>query len=77
MQDMKFGHYMKIPPRHTFVAQLSAMLVAATAQVSVKTLLFAAVPDMCAAEQRNFLTCGTTKAYFTSNIIWCVDKRAH
>ena len=72
VQDMKFGHYMKIPPRHTFIAQLSAMLVAATAQVSVKTLLFAAVPDMCAPQKLNFLTCATTKTYFTANIIWYV-----
>ena len=73
MQDLKFGHYMKIPPRNTFIAQLSAMLVASAAQLGVKTLLFANVPDMCAPQQQNFLTCGTTRVYFTANIIWYVS----
>jgi hypothetical protein len=69
---MKFGHYMKIPPRLTFIAQLSAMLVASVTQVSVKTWLFATVPDLCTPMQTNFLTCGSARVYFTANVIWCV-----
>lgn len=70
VQDMKFGHYIKIPPRHTFIAQMSAVVVACFAQVGTKTLLFNVVPDMCAPLQANLLTCARTKVFFTSTIIW-------
>lgn len=69
-QDMKFGHYMKIPPRHTYIAQTSAVTVSAFVQIAVKEILFYAVPDMCAHDQRNFLNCANTKAFFTASIIW-------
>lgn len=69
-QNMKLGHYMKIPPRHTFFAQLTAMIISCFVQIGTKNLLFATVPDMCATNQKDLLTCNSTKVFFTSSIIW-------
>ncbi|WVW80404.1 OPT family small oligopeptide transporter [Kwoniella bestiolae CBS 10118] len=70
IQDLKLGHYMKVPPRATFVAQLTATVVACFIQSATKELMFAKIPDMCAAGQKSLLTCASTKVFFTSSIIW-------
>lgn len=70
IQDMKLGHYMKIPPRATFIAQASACCVGCFVQVGVKKLLFKTVPDICSTHQASLLTCANTKVFFTSSIIW-------
>ncbi|KAK4683607.1 hypothetical protein P7C73_g6631, partial [Tremellales sp. Uapishka_1] len=70
IQDMKLGHYMKIPPRSTFIAQLSACFVSCFVQVGVKELLFASVKDICGSHQAHLLTCASTKVFFTSTVIW-------
>nr|ODN93225.1 OPT family small oligopeptide transporter [Cryptococcus depauperatus CBS 7841] len=70
IQDQKLGHYMKVPPRATFIAQLSATGVACFVQSGVKELLFHIVKDICQAGQKSLLTCASTKTFFTSSIIW-------
>lgn len=70
VQNQKLGHYMKIPPRQTFFAQLSAAFIACFAQVGTKQLLFKLVPDMCTGTQKDFLRCLSTKVFFTSSIVW-------
>ncbi|OWZ55297.1 OPT family small oligopeptide transporter [Cryptococcus neoformans c45] len=70
VQDQKLGHYMKVPPRATFVAQLSATTVACFVQSGTKELLFHVVKDICAATQKSLLICSSTKVFFTSSIIW-------
>ncbi|WVQ85592.1 OPT family small oligopeptide transporter [Cryptococcus sp. DSM 104549] len=70
IQDQKLGHYMKVPPRATFIAQLSATAIACFVQTGTKELLFHVVDDMCAATQKSLLTCARTKVFFTSSVIW-------
>ncbi|WVQ65163.1 OPT family small oligopeptide transporter [Kwoniella botswanensis] len=70
VQDQKLGHYMKVPPRATFIAQLSATAIACFIQSGTKELMFAKIPDICAAGQKSLLTCASTKVFFTSSIIW-------
>jgi OPT family oligopeptide transporter len=70
VQDLKLGHYIKVPPRATFIVQLAATTIAATVQISVKTWLFADVHDICAPDQRSHLTCPHNEVFFTSSIVW-------
>jgi hypothetical protein len=70
VQDQKLGHYMKIPPRSTFIAQFSAAVLACLVQISVKTLLFDHVPGMCDSDRKDGLTCDVTKTFFTSTVVW-------
>jgi OPT family oligopeptide transporter len=76
LQDQKLGHYIKVPPRATFIAQLVAAAFASLVQVGTKQLLFATVKDMCSSTQANLLTCAKTKVFFTSSVIWCVHSRS-
>ena len=70
LQDQKLGHYMKIPPRATFIAQVSACMITCLVQVGTKELLFATVQDVCGEKQQDLLTCNSFKTFFTSSIIW-------
>ncbi|KAI0050840.1 OPT-domain-containing protein [Auriscalpium vulgare] len=70
VQDLKLGHYIKVPPRATFIVQFVATLLAAFLQIGVKTLIFANVPDICEKDQKSHLTCPHNQVFFTASAIW-------
>ncbi|KAK9895732.1 putative oligopeptide transporter [Cystobasidium minutum MCA 4210] len=70
IQDLKLGHYMKVPPRVTFSIQITATVLAAFIQAGMKEGLLKGVPDLCAADQAAGLSCPTTRAIFNSSIVW-------
>ncbi|GAA5988412.1 hypothetical protein JCM10908_003554 [Rhodotorula pacifica] len=69
-QDLKFGHYMKIPPRETFKVQVVAVVATACAQVGVKRWLMSVVPTLCEADQSAHLSCPSARTFFSTSIIW-------
>lgn len=72
VQDLKLGHYVKVPPRASFVVQLVGTLVAAFIQVGVKTWIFSNVEDICKPGQKSQLTCPHNQVFFTASAIWYV-----
>ncbi|KIY53033.1 OPT superfamily oligopeptide transporter [Fistulina hepatica ATCC 64428] len=70
VQDLKLGHYVKVPPRATFLAQLVATTVTAFLQVGVKTWLFDGIPDICSPHQKSSLTCPHNEVFFTASAVW-------
>ncbi|KAG8832747.1 hypothetical protein FRC17_000757 [Serendipita sp. 399] len=69
-QDLKLGHYIKVPPRITFSVQLIASCLSIFTQVAVKEWLFSVVPDMCSPTQKDKLTCPRHRVYFNASAIW-------
>ncbi|KAF8321391.1 oligopeptide transporter [Cantharellus anzutake] len=72
IQDLKLGHYIKVPPRATFTAQIVATMLTAVVQVATQAWLFSHVPDICSANQRDHLTCPQTSVYYSASVIWGV-----
>ncbi|KAG8832746.1 hypothetical protein FRC17_000756 [Serendipita sp. 399] len=70
MQDLKLGHYMKVPPRATFLVQMVSAFLSAFVQVGVKRWLFASVPDICSRRQPSQLTCPRNEVFFTASAVW-------
>ncbi|KAL7006462.1 hypothetical protein EMMF5_003883 [Cystobasidiomycetes sp. EMM_F5] len=70
VQDLKLGHYMKIPPRTTFAVQLSATCVAACIQVAMLRLLETVVPDLCSRDQAALLSCPVARITYNASLIW-------
>ncbi len=70
VQDLKLGHYMKVPPRACFAAQGTATFVGALVQVGVKRWLFSAVPDLCDPRQAAQLTCPNATVFYSSSVVW-------
>jgi OPT family oligopeptide transporter len=70
--DFKLGHYMKIPPRPMFWAQIVASLVALTTQLGVQAWMFSNITNMCHDGVRDGFTCPYTTVFGTASIIWGV-----
>jgi len=73
-QDLKLGHYIKVPPRASFMAQSVATLLAGLLQVAVKEGLFATVKGICTTDQKSILTCPRISVRFNASVIWCAPS---
>lgn len=72
LQDMKLGHYMKVPPRVTFSAQMISCLWSSIVQVAVMNWSLSAISDVCSQTQRNHFSCPNGRVFFNASIIWGV-----
>jgi OPT family small oligopeptide transporter len=70
--DFKLGHYMKIPPRPMFWAQVWATVVAGTVQLGVQAWMFTNIDNMCDPKQKDGFICPSTEVFGTASIIWGV-----
>ncbi len=70
VQDLKLGHYMKIPPRLTFMAQLTGVLVACFVQLGVKQWMFANIKGICSPDQPDSFTCPHIRVFYTASLVW-------
>ncbi|PPR03986.1 hypothetical protein CVT24_008305 [Panaeolus cyanescens] len=70
--DFKLGHYMKIPPRSMFWAQVVASIIAGTVQLGVQAWMFTNIPGMCTEKQPSGFICPSTEVFGTASIIWGV-----
>ena len=68
--DQKFGHYMKIPPRLLFSAQVIATIVAVFSGIVANQWAMDNIPDICSPHQKNFFTCPNINVFNTASIIW-------
>lgn len=70
VQDLKLGHYMKVPPRLMFWSQLIASLWSAIVQIAVMNWALNNIPDVCAADQIHQWNCPSARVFFTASVIW-------
>ncbi|KAH7096543.1 OPT oligopeptide transporter [Auriculariales sp. MPI-PUGE-AT-0066] len=70
--DFKLGHYMKVPPRAMFFAQVVCTIIAGTVQLGVQAWMFTNIEGMCEDDQKNGFICPSTQVFGTASIIWGV-----
>ncbi|GAO19962.1 hypothetical protein UVI_02046140 [Ustilaginoidea virens] len=70
VSDLKFGHYMKIPPRTMFWAQVVATTLSCFIQIVVLNLALSYIPDVCDQHQRDHFTCPGGRVFFAASVIW-------
>ena len=68
--DLKLGHYMKIPPRIMFFAQVISAFVVAVTVTLVQEWMFANVVDICQPHQPHSFTCPSTTVFATASLLW-------
>lgn len=71
-QDFKLGHYMKVPPRPMFLAQIIAATIALTTQLGVQSWMFENIHGICSTHQKDDFICANTQVFGTASIIWGV-----
>ncbi|KAH8078033.1 OPT oligopeptide transporter [Cristinia sonorae] len=70
--DFKIAHYMKVPPRPMFFAQVIATAIAGTVQLGVQAWMFTNIPGMCSDDQPAGFICPSTEVFGVASVIWGV-----
>ncbi|KAF7546861.1 hypothetical protein G7046_g9183 [Stylonectria norvegica] len=70
VSDLKFGHYMKIPPRTMFLAQVVATTFSCFIQIIVLNLALHTIDDVCEPHQAEHFTCPGGRVFFAASVIW-------
>ncbi|WJX32802.1 OPT super [Trifolium repens] len=69
LQDFKLGHYMKIPPRTMFMAQVVGTVIAGLVYLSTAWWLMESIPDIC-KETSSVWTCPSDTVFYDASVIW-------
>ncbi|KAF9318873.1 hypothetical protein BG003_010390 [Podila horticola] len=69
VSDLKLGHYMKIPPRVMYMAQLVSTFIACIINLATATWLVNTQPNICTEDGYPF-TCRSTNTFYSASIIW-------
>jgi len=69
VQDLKLGHYMKIPPRTMFMAQLVSAIFACVINLGTALWLIDTRPHICTQAGYPF-NCLSTNTFFSASVIW-------
>ncbi|KAH6786153.1 hypothetical protein C2S51_038608 [Perilla frutescens var. frutescens] len=69
LQDFKLGHYMKIPPRTMFMAQVVGTLIASIVYLSTAWWLMETIPGMCETSSDTW-TCPGDHVFYDASVIW-------
>lgn len=72
ISDMKVGHYMKIPPRSMFAAQVFAVTWLSIVQISTYNFLRNHIEGICTPDQAQGITCPGARTFFNASVIWGV-----
>lgn len=70
VSDMKVGHYMKIPPRSMFMAQLFAVVWLSIVQIATYNFLLGNIEGICTIHQGQGLTCPNARTFYNASVIW-------
>ncbi|CAK7274084.1 hypothetical protein SEPCBS57363_005979 [Sporothrix epigloea] len=68
--DLKLAHYVKIPPRHTFAAQLIATIVSSFVCTGVLNFQMNKIVNVCTPEAADKMTCPGINTFFTAAVLW-------
>ncbi|KAF9580759.1 hypothetical protein BGW38_002460 [Lunasporangiospora selenospora] len=70
-QDLKLGHYMKVPPRDMFIFQMVGTMTAALVSMGTTTYLMGNIEGICTEAAYPF-TCPSASLFGASSIVWGV-----
>ncbi|KAH9955913.1 OPT oligopeptide transporter protein-domain-containing protein [Russula dissimulans] len=68
--DLKFGHYVKVPPRLMFNCQVITAIVSLLSSIVAHRWALDNIPDICSPNQKDFFTCPSLNILNTSSILW-------
>ncbi|KAG0251516.1 hypothetical protein BG011_007554, partial [Mortierella polycephala] len=71
VSDLKLGHYMKIPPRAMFWAQLLGTFIAGIVNLVTANWLLATIDGICDPKHRTF-ACPSANTFYSASVIWGV-----
>jgi OPT family small oligopeptide transporter len=76
-QDLKLGHYMHVPQRSMFMAQMVATIWSCFCQLGTVEWALGAIKGICTSEAANNFTCDYIKTFYNASVIWGAIGPAH
>ncbi|KAK7317104.1 hypothetical protein RJT34_01060 [Clitoria ternatea] len=73
LQDFKLGHYMKIPPRTMFMAQVVGTIISVVIYTITAWWLMGTIPDLCDITKlppESPWTCPMDNVFYDASVIW-------
>lgn len=70
VQALKLGHYVKVPPKCSFLVLVVGVFVSTVFQIGVKEWIFEGVEDVCERGQPARLSCSHSQVFYTASIVW-------
>jgi OPT family oligopeptide transporter len=70
INDLKLGHYLKIPQRPMFFSQLIGTIWSCFVQLAVIEWGLRNIPNVCEVGQTNNFTCPNGRVFFTASVIF-------
>lgn len=68
VSDLKFGHYMKIPPRTMFMCQVVATTFSCFIQIAVLNSALVGIDGVCTLTQPDRFTCPGGRVFFSGKL---------
>ncbi|WVW86393.1 OPT family small oligopeptide transporter [Kwoniella bestiolae CBS 10118] len=69
IQDLKIAHYMHVPLRPIFLAQITACIIGSITQLLVQAWLFNNIPDICSSSSEKWW-CPHTRTFFSASVLY-------
>jgi OPT family small oligopeptide transporter len=69
-QDLKLGHYMHVPQRALFTAQLVATIWSCFCQLGAVEWALGAIKNVCTSEASNLFSCLYIATFYNASVIW-------
>ncbi|KAI5244782.1 small oligopeptide transporter-like protein [Aureobasidium subglaciale] len=69
-QDLKLGHYMHVPQRSLFTAQLVATVWSCFCQLATVEWAMGAIKNVCTKQAAGSFNCGSIKTFYNASVIW-------
>jgi len=70
ISDLKLAHYLKVPPRTVFWAQVIATFWTSIVQIAVMNWALANIDDVCQPGQIDNYTCPNAEVFYTASVLW-------
>ncbi|KAI5950838.1 OPT2 [Candida jiufengensis] len=72
VNDLKQGHYAKVPPRAMFRCQLLSIFIASFIQLGILNFQITGIKDYCDPLNRQKFTCANTRTFYSASVLWGV-----
>ncbi|WWC67840.1 OPT family small oligopeptide transporter [Kwoniella pini CBS 10737] len=70
--DQKLAHYLHLPPRATFRAQMWGVIISSFVSLAIINWQFEAIPDLCVPGQKDLMTCPYYTTFYSSALLFGV-----
>ncbi|WPH02280.1 Hypothetical protein R9X50_00513600 [Acrodontium crateriforme] len=76
-QDLKLGHYMHVPQRTMFMAQVIATIWSCLVQLGTVEWALGNIKNICTSEAANMFNCNGIATFYNASVIWGAIGPAH